>query len=181
LTSLPIGLNGAGTLFAAYGLRRSEVVSLTLGDIDWQTGLRRGPQSKTRQHLILPLTEDPARPEAVFRNHWRTNLTRFGVRLIMRKYVQQAAREMPALKKKRLHPHCIRHSTALHLLRTGVDLSTIAHWLGHASLNTTNKYIALDLQTKREALAKAEPLAQEGKKAGAWKRDPNLIAWLQAL
>jgi len=88
---------------------------------------------------------------------------------------------MPALKKKRLHPHCIRHSTALHLLRAGVDLSTIAHWLGHASLNTTNKYIALDLETKREALAKAKPLVQRGRKAGLWKRDPNLIAWLEAL
>jgi site-specific recombinase XerD len=88
---------------------------------------------------------------------------------------------LPELKKKRLHPHSIRHSTALHLLRAGVDLSTIAQWLGHASLNTTNRYIALDLETKREALAKAKPLARNTKKTAAWKRDPNLIAWLEAL
>ena len=184
------------TLLFNTGARVSEIVGLKAADLQLTVPasvLLRGKGRKERVSPLWPETArllrehleetgiDPARPEAVFRNHWRTNLTRFGVRLIMRKYVQQAAREMPALKKKRLHPHCIRHSTALHLLRTGVDLSTIAHWFGHASLNTTNKYIALDLETKREALAKAEPLAQEGKKAGAWKRDPNLIAWLQAL
>jgi hypothetical protein len=66
-------------------------------------------------------------------------------------------------------------------LRSGVDLSTIAHWLGHASLNTTNKYLAMDLEAKREALAKAKPLLQEGRWSGKRHRDPNLIAWLEQL
>jgi len=61
-------------------------------------------------------------------------------------------------------------------LRSGVDLSTIAHWLGHASVNTTNKYLAMDLEAKREALAKAKPLLKGGRRSGKWQRDRNLIA-----
>lgn len=72
-------------------------------------------------------------------------------------------------------------NTGAHLLRSGVDLSTIAHWMGHASLNTTNKYLSLDLEAKREALAKAKPLMKSGSKAGTWRRDTDLIAWLENL
>ena len=184
------------TLLFNTGARVSEIVGLKAVDLQLTAPasvLLRGKGKKERPCPLWPETArllqehleemgiDPRHPEAVFRNHWGTNLTRFGVRVILRKYVKKAAIQMPALQKKRLHPHCIRHSTALHLLRAGVDLSTIAQWLGHASLNTTNRYIALDLETKREALAKAKPLLRNGKKAGSWKRDPDLIAWLDAL
>jgi len=64
-----------------------------------------------------------------------------GIRLILNKYVLKAVPQQPSLKGKRLHPHSVRHSTAVHLLRSGVDLSTIAHWMGHVSINTTNKSI----------------------------------------
>jgi hypothetical protein len=53
--------------------------------------------------------------------------------------------------------------------------------MGHASLNTTNKYLSLDLEAKREALAKAKPLMKSGSKAGTWRRDTDLIAWLENL
>lgn len=78
----------------------------------------------------------------MFLNGRGVRLTRFGARIILNKYVEKAALRRPLLKRKRLHPHSMRHSTALHLLRSGVDLSTIANWLGHASVNTTNKYRA---------------------------------------
>ena len=87
----------------------------------------------------------------------------------------------PSLKQKRLHPHSLRHSTALFLLRADNDLSTIAHWLGHASINTTNKYLAFDLEAKRQALAKAKPLLQPNGKTRAWRHNSKLIAWLEAL
>jgi len=67
------------------------------------------------------------------------------------------------------------------LLRSGVDLSTIAHWLGHVSVNTTNKYISVDLEAKREALTKAKPLLKGHRHLGSWGRDPDLMAWLTAL
>jgi integrase/recombinase XerD len=135
--------------------------------------------------LLLKLLEEQAvpldRPEAVFRNQRGGILSRFGVRVILRKHLERAIPHVPSLKHKRLHPHSVRHTTAVHLLRSGVDLSTIAHWMGHASLNTTNKYLALDLAAKRDALAKAKPLMKGGGKTSAWRRDHNLIAWLENL
>jgi site-specific recombinase XerD len=108
-------------------------------------------------------------------------LTRFGVRWILQKHVRQAARHVPSLKSKRLHPHSLRHGTAIHLLRSGVDLSMIAHWLGHASVNTTYKYLSLNLEAKQEALAKAKPIVGRHGKVGRWRTDRNLIKWLESL
>jgi site-specific recombinase XerD len=120
-------------------------------------------------------------PISVFLNHRGAPLTRFGIRLILRKYVRKAAQRQPSLKQKRLHPHSLRHSAAIHLLRSGVDISTIAHWLGHASLNTTNRYLTVDLEAKREALAKTQPLLMQNRSQKGWHRNPNLIAWLEGL
>jgi site-specific recombinase XerD len=178
------------------GARVSEVVGLQTGDLRLSkpcSVLLRGKGSKERTCPIWPETArlleklieqhdlPPSQSAAVFANDRGDRLTRFGVRLILKKYVEKAARQRPALKRKRLHPHSMRHSTALHLLRSGVDLSTIAHWLGHVSVNTTNKYLSLDLETKREALAKAKPLLKGGRRSGKWHQDQNLLSWLTSL
>ncbi len=178
------------------GARVSEVVDLKASDLRLlppASVLLRGKGRKERVcplwpetgKLIRKLLEElgvhPDRPETVFRNHWGRALTRFGVRHILLKRVHKAASTMPSLKQKRLHPHSVRHSTALYLLRAGIDLSTIAHWLGHASINTTNKYLAFDLEAKRAALSKTKPLVQPNGRAGAWRYDSELIAWLEAL
>lgn len=118
---------------------------------------------------------------AVFLNYRRLSLTRFGVGIILQKQPRRAAQKLPALKDKQLHPHSLRHSTAVHLLRSGVDLSTIANWLGHVSVNTTNKYLTLDLEAKRAALAKAQPILSRHHRNGGWRRDRNLIKWLESL
>ena len=75
----------------------------------------------------------------------------------------------------------MRHSTAIHLLLSGIDLSTIAHWLGHVSINTTNKYLALDIEAKREALAKIKPILLPRTKVGKWKHRQDIIQWLENL
>jgi hypothetical protein len=62
----------------------------------------------------------------------------------------------------------MRHSTAIHLLKSGVDLVTVSHWLGHASINTTNRYTAIDLEMKREAIARAEPPYKHPQMPGGW-------------
>ena len=55
----------------------------------------------------------------------------------------------------------MRHSTAVHLLKAGVDLVTISHWLGHASVETTNRYASVDLDAKREAISKIQPAGKD--------------------
>jgi site-specific recombinase XerD len=178
------------------GARVSEIVGLQTADLHLAAPcsiLFRGKGRKERTCPIWPETGGllqkllerqnsvPSPTAPVFLNHRGTRLTRFGIRLILNKYVAKATSQQPSLKRKRLHPHSIRHSTALHLLRSGVDLSTIAHWLGHVSINTTNKYLCLDLEAKREAMAKAKPMLKGGRHSGKWRRSPNLMAWLMAL
>lgn len=115
----------------------------------------------------------------LFLNQRGQPLSRFGVGYLLTKYLQRAQATVPTLRGKHLHPHSMRHSTAVHLLKSGVDLSTISQWLGHASLNTTNKYATIDLDLKRQALARAdspvtEPLA-------SWRHDASILEWLEAL
>jgi site-specific recombinase XerD len=117
----------------------------------------------------------------VFVNQRGQPLSRFGVRFILAKYVRQAAQGQPGLSRKKLHPHTLRHSTAVHLLNSGVDLPTIAHWLGHASVNTTNRYVTVDLERKRQALARAQPIVPARSAPAPWRRDPGVLEWLEAL
>jgi hypothetical protein len=74
-----------------------------------------------------------------------------------------------------------RHSAAVHLLQSGVDLVSISHWLGHASVETTNRYAVVDLETKRAALAKAGPVGDDDPALAAWRSDASILAWLEAL
>mgnify|MGYP001252613100 FL=1 len=117
----------------------------------------------------------------VFLNQRGRPLTRFGVRFLLAKALRRAVAACPSLAGKTLHPHSVRHSTAVHLLKAGVDLATIGQWLGHASLNTTTKYATIDLEMKREALARAEPLGTGPNPAAPWRRDATLLAWLEGL
>jgi integrase/recombinase XerD len=116
----------------------------------------------------------------VFVNQRGLPLTRFGVRFILAKHLRRAAQHQPRLRTKRLHPHSLRHSTAVHLLKSGVDLTTIAHWLGHASVNTTNRYVTVDLELKRKALARAAPLGSARSSPASWRRDASVLEWLEA-
>jgi site-specific recombinase XerD len=87
----------------------------------------------------------------------------------------------PSLAGKRLHPHSMRHSTAVHLLKSGVDLVSISQWLGHASPTTTSRYATLDLDMKRAAIAQAHPPGDEGPRAATWKTDATILDWLESL
>jgi len=139
---------------------------------------------QTAQLLRDLLTErgtDAQSRESLFLNHRRQPLTRFGVRYILAKYCGRARATAPTLARKRLHPHSMRHSTAIHLLKSGVDLVTISHWLGHASVNTTNRYASVDLEKKREAINKIEPIDDTVHASASWRTDASILAWLEAL
>ena len=85
----------------------------------------------------------------------------------------------PTLAKTRITPHTFRHSTALHLLQSGVELNVVRSWLGHASIETTHGYIEIDLQMKRAAIEACEPPGLASS-LPTWK-EPDLLSWLEGL
>jgi integrase/recombinase XerD len=85
---------------------------------------------------------------------------------------------VPSCKAKKITPHVMRHTTALHLLQSGVDIATIALWLGHESIETTHVYLEVDLAHKEQALQKLA--AVEGDIA-RFRADDPLLAFLTSL
>jgi site-specific recombinase XerD len=138
------------------------------------------PQTATVLRSFCRQRNLDLRSEAgVFLNHRRQPLTRFGIRHILARCLSLACEKAPNLRKKRLHPHSVRHSTAVALLKSGVDLSTISHMLGHASPTTTNRYAKVDLEMKRQAIAKVKPVPRQSRKP--WSRDHTVLDWLESL
>jgi site-specific recombinase XerD len=124
---------------------------------------------------------DPA-AALVFRNQRGGPLTRFGVRYRLRKHLAAAALRTHTLQDKRLHPHSLRHSTAIHLLKAGVDFATISQWLGHSSTQTTMRYARVDIDLKRAALAQVFPEALAPPRGGHLFIDgTDLTGWLRRL
>jgi site-specific recombinase XerD len=118
----------------------------------------------------------------VFTNLRGRQMTRFGVRYLLRKYVAAASRAVSTLGDKRIHPHSVRHSTAIALLKAGVDFATISQWLGHASLNTTMRYARADLDLKRQALSQVFPDALAPPRGGHLLLDGrDLVGWLRRM
>jgi len=118
--------------------------------------------------------------ERLFRNHRGEPLTRFGVRYLLRKYAKLGSTSAPSLSRRRIHPHVLRHTSAVHMLQSGVDLVSISHWLGHANVETTNRYTTLDLEMKRAAVARADPLF-EHRRQRRWRSDSSILEWLESL
>ncbi len=176
------------------GARVQEVLDLRLCDLQLLKPFQVGLFGKGRKERVCPLWPQTAAllqafcvehqldlraAVPLFLNHRGQPLSRFGVGYILGKYLKRARTTVPALKGKRLHPHSVRHSTAIYLLKSGVDLSTISQWPGHVSLNTTNKYATIDLEMKRKALARAESPATE--LPMNWRNDATILEWLEAL
>jgi site-specific recombinase XerD len=118
--------------------------------------------------------------ESIFVNRYGRPLGAAGVRFKLKHYVEAAGRNTPSLIGKRISPHTFRHSTAVSLVTAGVDVTVIRDWLGHASLDTTNHYARANVETKRKALEKVDPAVRPGKPP-RWKRNPELMAWLDSL
>jgi site-specific recombinase XerD len=118
--------------------------------------------------------------QQIFVNRYGQPLGAAGVRFKLNQYVETAAKKIPTLAGKDITPHSFRHTTAVHLVAAGVDVTVIRSWLGHAHLDTTNHYARASVQTKREALEKIPKSSRPGKPP-RWKRDADLMAWLDAL
>ena len=178
------------------GVRVQEILGLRACDIRFERPAQIRVLGKGRKERLCPLWSqtaeilqaqllengtDPPATDPVFRNHRGEPLTRFGVRYLLRKYCERARTKAPTLAHKRLHPHSMRHSTAVHLLRSGVDMVTISYWLGHASVTTTNRYATVDLEMKRQAIEKARPTSHPASGPAAWRADASILEWLEAL
>lgn len=139
----------------------------------------------TGQVLTNYLVGRPALADGyVFLNRFGNPLGRHGIFNIVKKYVQRAAIKMPRLLTKRISPHTIRHTTAMHLLQSGVEMSVISSWLGHSSQETTHQYARINLEMKTRALATCENICQphdNPTKQPSWKASPDVLAWLESL
>lgn len=138
------------------------------------------PQTATVLRSFCKQRNLDLRSEAcVFLNHREQPISRFGIRYILARCLGLACEDAPNLRKKRLHPHSMRHSMAVALLKSGVDLSTISHLLGHASPTTTNRYAKVDLEMKRQAIAKVRPVPRRSRTP--WSKDRTILDWLESL
>jgi len=174
------------------GARVQEIVDVLIADLQLvrpQQILLRGKGRKERvcplwpqtAEVLAALIEEGGNSKHLFCNQRGQTLTRFGARYLLAKYVERAKSVTPSLGSKRVHPHTMRHTTAVHLLQAGVDLVTISHWLGHASVETTNRYASIDIEMKRAALAKAGPITQLDASISGWRNNKSILDWLESL
>lgn len=172
------------------GARVSEVTGLRVGDVhvDQRDGRHslvtlHGKGGKTRQCPLLADTERALAQlvhgrsdnEAVFLSRYGRPYTRFGIYRL----VERCASRVPELTGRKITPHVLRHTAACELLRADVDINTVRAWLGHASLETTNVYVEIDIEMKAKALALCD--AAEPGPDRPWKEQKGLIAYLNSL
>ena len=176
------------------GARADEAAQLTIANLDLAHAPRRdhssviirGKGNKLRRcplwtqtvNEITWLIKGRNPEEYVFLNRCKRPITRFGIHSLVERYALKASKKVLSLKMKRVSPHTIRHTSATHLLRAGVDINTIRAWLGHVSINTTTIYAETDLEMKAKALALCEV---ESKPVKRWRTDGNLMEYLRTL
>jgi integrase/recombinase XerD len=141
--------------------------------------LRRCPLWARTFNVMIPLVSGRVPSTSVFLNRLGQPLTRFGIHAPVERHAASVAASLPSLACKRVSPHTIRHTTATHLLRAGVDINTIRAWLGHVSLSTTNLYAEVDLEMKAKALANCEVGVERLEKP--WREQEDVMAFLRTL
>lgn len=130
----------------------------------------------------LPSVRDARPGDLIFRNARGQELTRDGVAYIVQKHATRAACKAPALRRRKITPHVLRHGCAVALLQSGADVTVIRDYLGHASVATTSRYITTNLQMKREALEMFWRRAGlTPARVSPWKPTPDLLAFLSSL
>ena len=172
------------------GARASEAVQLKIEDVDWHSECVRivGKGGKQRHcplwtstlNQLRSLTGKREPSEPMFLNRCLQPITRSGIHALVRRCAIRAYAQAPSLRRKKVSPHVVRHTTASHLLQAGVDINTIRAWLGHVSIDTTNIYAETDLKTKARALATCTvPDKMPVKKH--WRDQPGLMEFLRTL
>jgi site-specific recombinase XerD len=173
------------------GLRVSELLALTCGDVQLASGPHLRTIGKGRKERVAPLTtqtvavfkvwtrERQGQPtDPLFPTRTGRPLTRDAVERRLAKHLQAARRDCPTLQSKRISMHVLRHTAAMMLLSAGVDTSTIALWLGHEQERTTHIYLHADLALKQRALDRTTP---PNSSPGRYRAPDSLLAFLDSL
>jgi len=189
------GIRDRALLLLLYntGARVSEIVELKLHDLRLDGAGQVHLLGKGKKHRSCPLWPETVTAlqahleqrsskepgiEHLFLNANGAPITRFGIRYITNKYGAAAQDQCPSIKTITINPHTIRHTTAMHLLRSGNDVNMVSYWLGHADINTTHIYLEIDMEMKRRMLEKA--IAPAIKKKNLWHK-PDILQWLDNL
>lgn len=173
------------------GARLSEITGLRVGEVRLERQACVHLHGKGRKERVVPLWKTTARQvdswldrvgrdarAPVCPNRDGTRLSPSGMRSRLTRAVKQAATKCPSLRGRRISPHTLRHTTAMHLLQSGVDLSTIALWLGHEDPTTTHGYLEADLAMKEAALQR---LPAPARARARFKPGDRLLAFLEGL
>ena len=179
------------------GARVQEAVDLKISDLRLASPFQVKLTGKGRKERVCPLwpetvaalqnylnqpDPDKSRRPALFLNARGEPITRFGIRHLVRGYAAKANIPCPSLKSKKVSPHTLRHTTAMHLIQSGCDISVVKDWLGHADVNTTHGYVEIDLKMKQKALdaCQAPGAGKHPKRRARWQR-PGILQWLDNL
>jgi integrase/recombinase XerD len=152
------------------GARVSEIIAVRRVDLECERAQALHLHGKGRKERVVPLWKQTTRllrewllrigsepQQPLFPNRFNQVMTRSGVASRLHRAANAATDQCPSLKDKRVSPHLVRHTTAMHLLQAGVDITVIALWLGHESVVTTHQYLEADLKMKERALAALQP------------------------
>jgi len=173
------------------GARVSEAIALRRSDLSLDGSRSVRLTGKGRKQRTVPLWKNTAEqlrgwesrigtePDAcLFPNRRGGPLSRSGVEKRLRDSIEEAGGRCPSLRGKKVSPHTLRHTTAMHLLQSGVDITVIALWLGHESTGTTHHYVEASLAMKDEALAKLSEIPTEDVR---FRAKDDLLQFLEGL
>lgn len=173
------------------GARVSEIIRLQICDVLLDRAYALHLHGKGRKERVIPLWKSTATqlrswlrciehpPKApVFPNRAGNALSRSGVEHRLRVTIDKASLNCPSLLGRTISPHTLRHTTALHLLQSGVDMTVIAMWLGHENVATTHQYLEADLKMKEAAL---ERMDAPSTKSVRFKANDQLLDFLEGL
>ena len=173
------------------GLRLSELTGLTRADVQFGVGAHVHVIGKGRKERCTPMTKQTAAVmqawlketthgdgQIVFPNRQGGRMSSDGIQYLLAKHVVTATKLCPSLQSKKVSPHVLRHTSAMELLQSGVDVTVIALWLGHELIETTHVYLEADLEMKRNMLTKTT--AHDGT-PGLYRPPDTLLAFLKAL
>lgn len=174
------------------GARVSEIIGVRVTDVILEGAACVHLKGKGRKQRSVPLWKTTAQEirawlrlnptlrgeEALLPNRDGRVMTRCNVAQRLDLAVARASAQLPTLAQKKVSPHMLRHTTAMHLLQSGVPFNIIALWLGHESTNTTHRYVEADLAMKEKALARLEA---PDTKLRRYRAPDSLMKFLQAL